>query len=244
MGALTASHGFWQLLNYRFSQDARYQAQTIFLPDQARNHDLLIVGDSLFLSSLPSYLTENENILLQIDGYDPNDLAIVASALQFGKEISDTRICTVLVQVSPLFAIRAKAFGKNLDISLLKEKAKRRDVSDDVKFFFEAIETWGASEKNSIGFHSDPQRPKRLVGQARFTDPNDENWERAFVELLKHEGAVIGIFDIRGTDWGVEGDVVEMTRQKLDGLARSYDGFRWLPLDQITQIAPTGCPSQ
>lgn len=242
MGVLTASNFFWQLLNHRFSQDARYQAQTIFLPDQARSHDLLIVGDSLFLSSLPKNLTEKGSTLLQIDGYDPNDLAIVGSALQFGKEITDTRICTVLVQVSPLFAIRAKAFGKSLDISLLKDKTKRRDLSDDVKYFFEVIETWGASEKSGVEPGSDPLRPTRLVGQARFADPNDENWERAFEEVLKHDGAVIGVFDTRGTDWGIESDVVKMTRQRLDALARSDDGFSWLPLDRIEQIAPAGCP--
>ncbi|MEX0275904.1 MAG: hypothetical protein AB3N19_00170, partial [Ruegeria sp.] len=211
-GKLPEQRAFWQFLNLRFSQDERYQAQTLFLPDQKTEFSAVIVGDSLFQSSVPEWIAELPNTQrIIVNSYDPDDLRLVSRALVPGDRRTKSKVCAIIVQVSPLFSLRARSMGANSDPELLRSVLRKRGWEADVKLFFEILKKWANTERSLPDLDSEPGRPPRMVGQARFSDPNEENWERAFGSFDRYKGQIIGVFDDRDTDWGDGGDLVETT---------------------------------
>lgn len=241
-GKLPEQRAFWQFLNLRFSRDERYQVQTLFLPDQKTEFSAVIVGDSLFQSSVPEWIAELPNTQrIIVNSYDPDDLRLVSRALVPGDRRTKSKVCAIIVQVSPLFSLRARSMGANSDPELLRSVLRKRGWEADVKLFFEILKKWANTEHSLPDLDSEPGRPPRMVGQARFSDPNRENWERAFGSFDRYKGPIIGVFDDRNTDWGDGGDLVDTTLKQLDVLAAENDNFTWATLENFESIPVQGC---
>ena len=239
LGWLPTTQTFWNLLNIRFAQDARYQVQTLFLPDTARDYGLAIIGDSLFHKSLPDAPTGTARLV--INGYDPDDLHAVLRALNDGQNRTETRVCGLVVQVSPLFSLRARAIGVPQATGLMRGVLRHRSPDRKVRNFFRTLTEWANTRDDMPAADQPPLRPPRMVGPARFADPGQENWARVLSEMSKFNGPILGIPDSRETNWGAQSDLIEATQAKLTLLQKSDMAFSWAPLREVTSLPDTGC---
>jgi hypothetical protein len=243
MGALLTSNIFWQLLAPKFNSDERYQAQSLFLPDSQRKIKTIFVGDSKFLSSLPPKMKRTKKAeKIIITGYDPYDLSDVLTAIVRGQRFTKTRVCGLVVQVSPLFSVRGTPLGSRQNTSLLRYKSitginPRRNG----KAFFDTLSRWANARRGKPTLKSNPGRPKRMAAQARFADPNKELWNMAFRGVGRYKGKILAVLDSRGTEWGSDSDLIQSTRSGLDQLAAEHDNFRWVNLADLPGTNAPDC---
>ncbi len=236
---------FWKTLNTRFAQDERYQVQALFLPDRKKKYSAVVVGDSLFQQSIPDSILDQPNTpRVIINGYDADDLRLVSRALVPGDRRTKSEVCALVVQVSPLFSLRAKALGANSDPELLRKVLRRRELATSITLFFEIIQKWAKTERSLPDLQSDPARPPRMVGQAKFSDPNGENWGRAFDGFERYKGKIIAVFDTRGTDWGDNGNLIESTLNRLEAMAAGDERFTWTTLEGLGSASVPGCDTK
>lgn len=239
---LPSTSVFWTVLNGRFAQDERYQLQRLFLPDQRQEIPLVIVGDALFLDALPDsarrFVGAQEIV---VNNYDPDDLRVVIRGLRVGERFTETRACTLLVQVSPLFSLRAKTTGVPQDYRLVRDAYSKTVPAKRITQFFGFLDSWAQTTPSMPAARGDPGRPDRMVGQARFSDSTRENWDLAFADVSRFDGPIIAVLDTRGTNWGADSDLIEETRNRLDALAAEYPHFSWVPLEDVSVPEGTGC---
>lgn len=242
MYALPSSAHFWKALNIRFSQDEKYQFQTLFLPDLNREYGLLIIGDSLFQNSIPRNIANQQNVKrIIVNSYDADDLRSFARALRSVVQHSESKVCNLLLQVSPIFSLRSKALRGELDSDLIEDVLKRRNPGDHVSTFFDVVQEWARTEVSLPNLESDPMRPPRMVGQAKFADPNRENWERAFSAFSTFEGKIVAVLDTCGTDWSADGNLISATKDNLTALATEDAKFSWTTLHGLASLQMPGC---
>lgn len=233
---------FWRVLSLKFSQDERYQLQNLFLPDEKRMIPFLLVGDGLFQTTVQDGMvgvSPPERIF--INSYDPDDLGAVFKGLKMGSKNTQTQICNLLVQVSPLFSLRAKADGAGQHIRLMRNVFYRQTLEDSVKTFFDILVKWANTRRNIEMVLDRHGRPKRMVGQARFASDDVENWNYAFGGVGDFKGKVIAVLDTRKTDWGKDSDLISATIEKLDALTTEHQHVSWVSLDEVATISLDEC---
>jgi hypothetical protein len=239
--AIPKTDWFWTVVQGHFKQDAKYQLQGLFLPDQARNIPYLIIGDTTFHSLLPKELPSDQSISSVVsNSYDADDVGAIFKGLKDGHKFTQTQVCSVVLQVTPLFIVRSKALGYLQDFKSIRYVYKKTSTKNTWRQSYEIFKRVAKVRKTLPKPDADPLRPIRMVGQARFADSTLENWNIAFSELEKFKRPVIAVFDSTGTDWGEDTDLVSTTRAQLDILAASVENFSWVDLaDFKSALVPT-----
>lgn len=240
IAALPSTKYFWQLLGPRFATNTQYQVQSLFLPDQRRTLNNLVVGDSSFQHKIDEIIGGKEEVsTLVINGYDSNDVNMVIRAIQTGEGLTHTRICRVIIQISPNFAVRAKAQGTRPNTKLIAYTGFSGNFFKEAAQTFDILKSWAKVRPDGDGLNHDPLRVTRHVGQTRSVDPNNENWEIAFARLERIKGAVIGILDTRGTDWGESDKLEAATLDLMQNLETNTDKFSIATFETLAKkIAP------
>jgi hypothetical protein len=237
------SQTFWSIAAPHLAKDQRYQIQGIFLPDRKLSVPVLIVGDPQFMAGVPEDLRTREGAKqILITAYDSSDFGRVFAGLKDGELRTDTRVCTVVAQVSPMFTVRSKTAGTSQNFRGLRYAHWNTRFERHMGFLFHTLKMVVGVEKTLPQIGDDPNRPKRLVGQARFADKTNENWNAAFKEIPNYDHSVIAVFDPDGTDFGEGSDVVTAATDKLNALAAEHPHFTWTTLDKLPSLDILGCP--
>lgn len=229
MMALPKNTLFWEVLNLRFAKDERYQLQTLFLPDKRRQIPLLIVGDSLFHRTLAERLGKlppHEAIV--INGYDADDAAAIVAGVKVGMTRTKTKICSLIIQVSPLFSARTRGFDSLPAYQLLARANK-----NSVRNFFLILREWASTQDNGDLVEQAHMRRPAIVGQAKFADPDEENLNQVFGRLREFKGNVLAVLDDRFTDWGKGSNLTQATANYLDGYSVTHSNFRWTTIQSL-----------
>jgi hypothetical protein len=242
MVELPRNNIFWARLDNRFDQDQRYQIQGLFLPDTRTDFSVVIVGDSLFQNSLPTINNAQLDVKrITINGYEANDVHDVFLGFEAGRRGTKSEVCTIVLQISPVFAVRAKAYGADIETGILRDLRKRSSLKNDVRTFFNIFDEWSVTNQDMPAIEADAGRIARHVGQTRFSDPTHQNWDRGLSRIDRHRYPVILVLDTRGTDWGDGSDLVAVTRQKLDEISTEHSHVSWVELDKLADVPITGC---
>lgn len=244
VGALPKSPLFWKILDTRFAADERYQIQRLFLPDLERQIPAVFIGDAMFHSSLQS----SDRVpaaagSVVINGYDANDLESVFDGLHDGQRFTDTSVCSLVIQISPIFMVRSKALHEEQATRLIREVKVSSSLRRRFRDLLRILSAWAETENTMPALAADALRPRTLVGQAQFADKTRENWNLAFEKIGKFEGPIIAVLDTRGTDWPQTSDVVEVTKHDLDVLADQHETISWITLEDFDAGRVPGCPS-
>jgi hypothetical protein len=242
-GAILSNDIFWNILSSRFDKDERYQTQSLFIPDNEVTHQIVSIGDSRFLSSLPEQIKNSDDTKqIIITRYDPDDFSNVLRGILHGWRYTNTRTCTLVFQVSPLFSLRGRSEGSTQNYTSLRYRDLNGiDPKNNGKAFFGTLKRWSNAKNTKPTLQSDPRRPKRMVAQARFASPNRENWDRAFRDIEKYKGQIIAVLDTRDTDWGENSNLIAATRDGLVNLALTHNNFNWVTLDELRRFDIPNC---
>lgn len=237
MLTLPKTNLFWEALNLRFAKDERYQLQTLFLPDKRRHIPLLIVGDSLFHRTLAERLGKlppHEAIV--INGYDADDVAAIVRGIRIGMARTKTKICALVLQISPAFAARTMRLDSTPSIRILSRLGK-----SSVREFFLILREWAASKDDGDLMMLPDRRRAVMIGQARFADPQNENLELALKGLADFNGPVLMLLDDRGTEWGHGSNLVTATREYLSNLSSNSQKFHWNSIHAVQDVNLPPC---
>lgn len=231
---LPTTNAFWRVMDLRFSKDERYQMQSLFVPDRKRLVPLAVVGDSMFQSAVASQAGPLDGTSrIVINGYDSDDVGNVFAAIQSGQNYTKTRICTLVLQISPNFVVRAKSQHVQQSFDLLQTYVGRHQYHIRIKNFFRILDRWFHSQDDGDLLAAPHHRAAIHVGQGRFADPAGENWKRAFSRMNSAKVQVLGVLDIRGTDWGEDGNLVQETERSLAQLSENSTTFSWVRLEDF-----------
>jgi hypothetical protein len=242
LALLPTTNAFWRVMDLRFSQDERYQIQSMFLPDHKRVVPLAVIGDSLFQSAVTAQAGQPDGAArIVINGYDADDFRDVFSAIRAGEASTKTRICTLVLQISPNFLVRAKSQHMPQAYHLLPVYAGPGGYTDRVRNFFGAVASWVGTWDGGDIMNAPHLRVSRHVGQTRFADPTEENWKRALARIKNNKIPVLGILDLRETDWGEDGNLVQETERLLTQLSKDSRSFSWMRLEDFRESALPGC---
>ncbi len=195
----------WTLMQARFAGDPQHQVQAMFLPAKRRDIRLAIVGDSLFHASIPEGLASEPGVeRVVINAYDSEDLEDFLAMSLMAKGRLKVRVCHVLAQAMPSFMVRAKAMGdpQKQDLLRLQTRIKGNTFGRSIESVFSGIDRW--TDLAPVG---DPMlaphgRVSALIGQARWVDPERENWNVVLGRLKNFDGQLILVEDPRITDVG------------------------------------------
>ena len=239
---LPTTNAFWQVMNLRFSKDQRYQLQRISLPDQGQFVPLVVSGDAMFQSAVDRQVGALDGARrIVVNGYDPDDARALFSVIYYGERYTKTRVCNLLLQVSPNFAVRAKSFDVPQAYGLLSTYAGTKKLEYRIKDFFLIINQWFQAHDDGDLMAANSDRLARHVGQTRFADPTEENWQRAFGRLNRFHGKVLGVLDTRGTDWGEGSNLIQETERLLQRLSKRSAAFSWVRLEDLDRSALPVC---
>lgn len=241
LNVLRTSDGFWNVFAARFDRAPLYQLQQIFLPDDEQEIAVLVVGDSLFQDAIPDGIANGILRRVVISGMDADDVGNLFGALREGHKATQTRVCNVIVQASPNFMVRAKAQGAGQEIGLISA-ASPSDLLNPKQAarVFAVIKGWINAETRDDSFRALPhKRVERAVGQAKFADPNMENWTAATRQL--DQSASIFFVDNRETDWGLGSDLEVSLRRALDDTEGASKRMTWSSLAAAASFPALGC---
>lgn len=242
---LPTTNVFWRVMDLRFSKDERYQLQSLFLPDRRRLVPLAVVGDSMFQEAVTTQAGPLDAApRIVINGYDSDDVDNVLATIQGGQSYTKTRVCTVMLQISPNFAVRAKSQHVPQSYGMLQIYAGQGKAYVRIRNFFSTIDSWFHTQDDGDLTKAPHLRVASHVGQTRFADPAEENWKRAFRYLKRAKVRVLGVLDVRGTDWGEEGNLVQETERLLNQLSESSDTFSWVRLEEFSASKVPACPQR
>lgn len=250
LNLVRAVPGFWSLLNFRFVGAERYQLQTLLRPGDKNPISTLVVGDSLFQDTVwPNVSTIAGARRVVQNGFDSDDALRTYVGLHRSQGASRTFVCTVVIQISPLFMVRAREMGQGQDITMLT----RDRVTDYLnplatKRTFEVLRQWAQAAQGADPAAEPHGRLPRHVGQARFSDPTFENWT-ALTEMMRNfNGRTILVIDDRETDFGMGSDLVDTLDQQVAELVAAVPNVALMTLDDFidlsnhTALDQLGCP--
>jgi len=233
---------FWSVFEARFDKDQRYQVQGLFLPDPKRDYPLVVIGDALFQAEVPDDIGRTADIeRVVINSYDTGDLRAVFQGLYNGRRATKSEACSLIVQVSPTFAIRSKAIGPTPEVRFLRDIRRNAGLGRHVNILFDIQSAWAATKPDMDSVMDDADRSARHVGQTQFADPNHENWTAGFRDIHRHRHPVLLVLDTRGPQWLPESDAIAITRSNLDSLAEEHDHVSWINLTDLKEPQKLGC---
>lgn len=239
---LPTTSAFWSILQPRFETNSRNQLQNLFLPDRARTYPMVVVGDSLFQKTVAEALPQLADAeKLVINNYDSTDLEGALRGIVAGESLTASRICGLLVQVSPNFAVRARGQGEGLRSNLIYYYRLDTNLLRAAGHTFSVLKAWARTRWDGDPMTQGPMRVPAHVGQTRFADPEGDNWRRAFKPLKRLSGSVTGVLDIRGTDWGEGSDLVDATEKLIKRQARRSKKFTATTIDELGAFDPPEC---
>ena len=244
LNVLRSSDAFWNILSARFDRAPLYQLQQIFLPDQEQDIAVLVVGDSLFQDAIPDSISGGTLRRVVISGMDADDVGNLFAALRDGHSATQTRVCNVIVQASPSFAARTKEQGEGQDIGFISAASPSDLLSPkQAARVFAVINAWINAQTKDDGFRTLPHmRVARAAGQAKFADPNLENWTKA-TQGLDQTRSVFFI-DKRKTNWGLGSDLEVTLRRVLQDTEAGSKKMIWSELTAAASFPALGCDKE
>ncbi len=241
-----ASGLVWHVLDARYRNAPDHQIHAALLPVPDRDVRLAIVGDSLFHASIPAKIADQPGTRrIVINAYDADDLRDVFTAAVLAERRLGTRICHVIAQVMPVFAVRAKAWGKRQNLRLLQQAARLDAIAVDrsAKVTFGALDAWAGLAPVDDPLAEPHGRLTALRGQGRDADPTRENWGTVMRQAERYSGAITFVDDQRITDLGPDSGL-PAAMQAMIADSADPDGPRMnlIGLDEVGAFELSQCP--
>ena len=242
---IAASGWLWQVLDARYRNAPDHQIHAAFLPVPSEDIRVAIVGDALFHAEIPASLAKQPGVRrIVINAYDADDLRDVFTAANLVEQRLGVRVCHVVAQVMPVFAVRAKAWGKRQNLRLLRQAARIDAISVDrsAKLVFGALDTWASLKPVDDPLSAPHGRLTALRGQGREADPTRENWGTVLRQAGRYSGTITLVEDARVTDLGPDSALSGAMRAMITEGAVDGPKTDLIGLDTLPELSLTDCP--